>query len=193
MAIALLWLSPKRSHLLSATVIVITLSPLVLPHQVVDRLAYTFGQPPEPGQIEVGTTRLDTSLSARIRSWQFGIVGWSQRPLTGYGVAGYGFMDAQYIRVLTETGILGFAAFVWLAFSLFRMGRTRLRQSRDRFAVALSLGYLAGFVALLVHGIGANTFIIVRIMEPFWLVTALVVALPDAPIAERLRPGDPRA
>ncbi len=31
-----------------------------------------------------------------------------------------------------------------------------------------------GFVGMLVHGIGANTFIIVRIMEPFWLYAALI-------------------
>jgi hypothetical protein len=27
------------------------------------------------------------------------------------------------------------------------------------------------------HGIGANTFIIVRIMEPFWLMTGIIVVL----------------
>src|SRR3972149_6839078 len=151
------------------------------------RLAYTFGQPPEPGQIRVGATRLDTSLSARIRSWEYGLEGWAQKPLTGHGVAGYGFMDAQYVRILTETGLLGLAAFSWLAINIFRMVRRRLRNAKDRFATALCLGYLAGFVAMLVHGIGANTFIIVRIMEPFWLVTALVAALPgdEPPSAER--------
>jgi hypothetical protein len=32
-------------------------------------------------------------------------------------------------------------------------------------------------VGLLVHGIGANTFIIVRIMEPFWFLAGIVIAL----------------
>ena len=175
--VMLLWRIPRKGQLLAAGAIVLAFSPLFLPDEVVERLEYTFGQPPEPGQIQVGRTRLDTSLSARIHSWQYGIRGWAQKPLIGHGVAGYGFMDAQYVRVLTETGLLGFAAFAWLAFSIFRMARHRLHNAKDRFASALSLGYLAGFVALLVHGIGANTFIIVRIMEPFWLVTALVVAL----------------
>jgi O-antigen ligase len=179
MGVTLLWLAPKKGQLFSAVVIVLALSPILLPHQVVERLTYTFEQPPEPGQIQVGKTRLDTSLSARIRSWQYGLGGWSRRPLTGHGVASYGFMDAQYVRVLTETGLLGLAAFTWLGINIFRMARRRLHESTDRLATALSLGYLAGFVALLVHGIGANTFIIVRIMEPFWLVTALVVALPE--------------
>jgi len=35
-----------------------------------------------------------------------------------------------------------------------------------------------GLVAMLAHGIGANTFIIIRIMEPFWLCAGLVVLLP---------------
>ena len=34
---------------------------------------------------------------------------------------------------------------------------------------------IAGLMGLLVHGLGANTFIIVRIMEPFWLVVGLVM------------------
>ena len=42
----------------------------------------------------------------------------------------------------------------------------------------ISLGYLAGFVAMLIHAIGANTFIIVRIMEPFWFLTAMIIMIP---------------
>ncbi|MBI5233968.1 MAG: hypothetical protein HY880_06410, partial [Deltaproteobacteria bacterium] len=37
-------------------------------------------------------------------------------------------------------------------------------------------GMLAGLAALTAHALSANTFIIVRIMEPFWLGAALVVA-----------------
>ena len=192
-AAVILWQIPKKGQLLAAAAIVLALAPIFLPQQVIQRLEYTFGQPPEPGQILVGKTRLDTSLSARIRSWQYGLEGWTQRPLLGYGVAGYGFMDAQYVRVLTETGLVGFAAFVWLAWSLLRLARDRVRQAKDRFALALSLGYLAGLVGMLIHGIGANTFIIVRIMEPFWLVTALVVALGDTEESTRLAPFGDRA
>jgi hypothetical protein len=31
----------------------------------------------------------------------------------------------------------------------------------------------------LFHAIGANTFIIVRIMEPFWFVAAMVMMIPS--------------
>ena len=43
----------------------------------------------------------------------------------------------------------------------------------------VTLGFLLGFGGLLVHAIGANTFIIVRIMEPFWLVCAIMFLLPQ--------------
>ena len=48
----------------------------------------------------------------------------------------------------------------------------------------LALGFVAGTVGLLGHALGANTFIIVRIMEPFWFFAAIVVALPGLPDAE---------
>jgi hypothetical protein len=31
---------------------------------------------------------------------------------------------------------------------------------------------------MLVHAVGANTFIIVRIMEPFWFLTGIIITLP---------------
>ena len=39
-----------------------------------------------------------------------------------------------------------------------------------------ALGTLCGFGGLLVHAVGTNTFIIVRIMEPFMILTGLVLA-----------------
>ena len=42
----------------------------------------------------------------------------------------------------------------------------------------MALGFLAGTVGLLMHAIGSNTFIIVRIMEPFWFFAGIVVMLP---------------
>ncbi len=172
---------PRKSHLFAAAVLGLALYPVLGPTQVLHRVDYTFNQPESRGQVQVGRVHLDTSLSARIESWGYGLKGWARRPITGYGVSGFAFLDAQYILVLTETGILGLGAFAWLAWSVARLGISRYRSATDPFARALSLGYLAGFAGLLVHGIGANTFIIVRIMEPFWLLTALVVALPDYP------------
>lgn len=51
----------------------------------------------------------------------------------------------------------------------------RFRESTDSFYRGLSLGLFAGFIGLLFHAVGSNTFIIIRIMEPFWFLTAMVL------------------
>jgi hypothetical protein len=45
----------------------------------------------------------------------------------------------------------------------------------------LAGGFLAAIAGVLVHGIGSNSFIIIRIMEPFWLFAAIVLAIPRLP------------
>ena len=87
-------------------------------------------------------------------------------------------MDAQYPRTLVETGSVGFLAFVWVLSAVLRLAVSRYRAARDAFGRGLALGYLTGFVGLLFHAIGSNSFIIIRIMEPFWFFMAIVIALP---------------
>jgi O-antigen ligase len=120
-----------------------------------------------------------------------------QRPLLGYGVTGFAFMDAQYVRVLVEAGLIGLAAFLWLLWRILRTAwSTHQRTVGTRFE-GLALGYIAGFMALITHCVGANTFIIVRIMEPFWFLTAIVTVLPlldrlgAGSLAERWRHAPP--
>jgi O-antigen ligase len=86
-------------------------------------------------------------------------------------------MDAQYPRVLVETGIVGMLAFAWLIYALFHVGLSTWREAQDDLLGGLSVGLIAGLVGLLVHAIAANTFIIVRIMEPFWFIVGIVIAL----------------
>ena len=86
-------------------------------------------------------------------------------------------MDAQYPRILAETGIVGMLAFAWLVYALFHLGLGSWRYAQDDLLRGLSVGLIAGLVGLLVHAIGANTFIIVRIMEPFWYLTGIIFAL----------------
>ena len=59
--------------------------------------------------------------------------------------------------------------------TVFKEARNVLQRTRDGLYRGLAMGLIAGLVGLLVHGLGANTFIIVRIMEPFRLVVGLVV------------------
>ena len=139
---------------------------------------FTFRQPEEQGQIQIGDLRLDTSTSARLVSWKESLEDWPEHPIIGYGVTGYKFVDAQFPRVLVETGILGFIAFCYLLFSIFKVSLNNLKELKTPYFQGLAIGFFAGFVGLIVHALGANTFIIVRIMEPFWFFAGIMVVMP---------------
>jgi len=170
-------LSRRRFYLIAGLIVALALSPLIIPRVAKERIAFTFMQPEAKGQIQFGKVRLDTSASARVIGYKQGLSDWRKSPILGYGVTGYTFMDAQYPRILVETGIVGLLAFAWLIYALFRVGINTWRDAQDDLIRGLSVGLIAGLVGLLVHAIGANTFIIVRIMEPFWFLTGIVIAL----------------
>jgi len=179
MLLALIYFSKKRMVILVPLILIAVLSPFILPANVKKRALFTFTQRQERGQIEVGGLRIDTSASARLRSWKNVLTrDFIKHPILGYGVTGYSFLDAQYPRVLAETGLVGFVFFVWLLAAVFKNALYAYRNTSDPLFSGLSLGYLVGFVAMLAHAIGTNTFIIVRIMEPFWFLTAIIITIP---------------
>ena len=150
-----------------------------MPKAVKDRVLYTVSQRYEAGQIQLGDIRIDTSTSARLISWKEALTDWTKRPLFGYGVTGYKFIDAQFPRVLVETGIIGFIAFIYLLFTIGKMAFNHLKELNDPLSKGIAYGFFAGFIGLIIHSIGANTFIIVRIMEPFWFYAGIVAVLPE--------------
>lgn len=177
--IAFLWLSEKRRFILIAFIFTGLLLPFVTPKIVTERLSFTFTQREQRGQIKVGGATIDTSTAARLHSWANVSRDFAKHPVLGFGVTGYGFIDAQYFRVLIETGLIGLFMFIVLLSSIFRLTYHNFKETREPFDRGLSMGFLAGFIGLLVHAVGANTFIIVRIMEPFWFVLAIVIMLPE--------------
>ena len=181
-------LSSRRRVMLGALIVALVASPVVLalfPDTVLKRVRYTFE--PERGQptVRLGAVGLDPSTSARLISVKQAFEGFTRRPVFGYGVTGFAFMDQQFARTLVETGVVGFVAFLALMWAVLKAGVVSYRGLQTPEERGLALGFVAGTVGLLGHALGANTFIIVRIMEPFWFFAAVVVALPGlAPEAE---------
>jgi len=172
------FMADRRVIILGVLLLSLIASPLFLPTSVKTRIMYTFTQPEAKGQIQIGDIRLDTSTSARLVSWRQALNDWPKHPLLGYGVTGYSFVDAQFPRVLVETGILGLIAFLYLLYSIFKVTLNNLKQLKTPYLQGLAIGFFAGFVGLVVHALGANTFIIVRIMEPFWFFAGIIVVMP---------------
>src|SRR5256885_15857331 len=154
------------------------------PAPVTKRVLYTF----EPGRgqptVRVGAVGLDPSTSARLISVKQAFEGWTHRPIFGYGVTGFAFMDQQFARTLVETGGVGLVAFLGLVWAVLKAVVGSFRSLTDPEERGLALGFVAGTLGLLGHALGANTFIIVRIMEPFWFFAAIVTALPSLAAAE---------
>jgi hypothetical protein len=196
--LVLAWFTRQRRFMVGLVLLLTVCSPilaLTLPSPVTKRILYTFE--PEKGQatVRVGKVAFDPSTSARLISFQAAIEGWLRWPrsvIFGHGVTGFGFMDAQYARVLVETGAVGLAAFLWLVWTLLRSSSDAFRSLKVPEDRGVALGFLAGTIGLLVHAVGSNTFIIVRIMEPFWFFAGIVLMLPQLE-RDDLAPAPPRA
>ena len=179
--LALLALTRRRRALIALVLICVVCSPALLmfaPASVVNRVLYTFQPEANQPTVRLGKVGLDPSTSARILSLQQALSGWLERPILGFGVTGFGFMDAQYARVLVETGIVGLLCFAWLLLSVLKGAYAVYLEMVDPFDRGLAMGFIAGTFGLLAHAIGSNTFIVIRIMEPFWLFAGIVLMLP---------------
>ena len=158
---------------------------IVKPEAVLSRVKYTFSMQ-DPALARVGDVYLDYSSTARIISWKESLETFKNHLILGRGVTGFGFIDGQYIRTLPELGIIGFLAFLWLLWSIHRHALDIYKQMDDNLYRGLTLGFMAGFIGLAVHALTANTFILIRIMEPFWFIAGMIMVLPAVKEEEEL-------
>lgn len=192
-ALIVLGLAGRKFSVVAFVVAVLALSPTLMPHDVKQRVNYTFQEGSGKQLVIAGkptNIEVDTSTYERIHVWKkvrYNMLVW---PFFGGGPAWDTVLDSQYARVLIETGLVGFAAFSLLLYQVLRTAREAHRWSRDWVGRGLALGMIATTVGLMVHSLGTISFLIVRIMEPFWFLMAMTVivrteALQD--YAERVR------
>lgn len=163
--------------ILMIALLLIIFIPGVIPYQVKKRIKSTFA-----GQ-EYGVLgkklKLEPSAAQRVIVWKWILEKWQKHPVFGWGVTALGLVDNQYALILGEVGFIGMTAFLWLMFTLFRNALAVFRIIEIEELRGLASGFIAGFTGILVHSFAGNIFIIVRIMEPFWFLAALVAMLPQ--------------
>lgn len=181
MFVSAVFLSKRYKGVLIIILTLFALSaPIVIPSSVKHRVKQTF-KSGRTYTVMGKKVKLDESAGARYRSWQSAFDEWKDHPILGSGVAsGRVLHDMQYGRVIREVGTIGMIAFIWMIVRLFVASWHSFKDPNlDDFGRGLCLGFICQLVGLLVMGVGAEVFIIIRIMEPFWFLAAIVVILPE--------------
>ena len=94
--------------------------------------------------------------------------------LVGLGIDGEA--HSQYLRVLTERGVLGLIIFGWLVFSVIKISYVNAKEKNDDFKKGLSAGLLVATLSMLVMGIPNDTFMVVKPDEVYWFFAAMAMA-----------------
>lgn len=179
--VTILFTERKKVFLIAGLLLGLVLSPILMPRAVEtvqQRIQETFNRPTVTGEeFEfLGFRVRELSALMRVESWKEAFTKFMpKKPFLGHGVTGVGLMDAQIPLVVGEIGLIGVAVFLWLIYTIYKESLLVFINSKDNIFKGLSLSVMATLTALLVQSIGANTFIIVRIMEPFWFLCGLVM------------------
>ncbi|MCS7151862.1 MAG: O-antigen ligase family protein [Endomicrobia bacterium] len=180
MVITIILLTEKKKGLLLGGILLLfALSPVVFPeatNTVVERIKETFAGPvySEEEAVILGFKVKELSALARVKSWRKAFEEFlPKKPIFGHGVTGVGLVDTQIPLIIGEVGLLGLTVFIWMVLAVFKLSFDLFKTTIDNLYKSLSLCVISSLIALLVQSIGANTFIIIRIMEPFWFLCGL--------------------
>ncbi len=183
----------RKYLVLVALAAILLSSTLIMPTEVIERVAFTVqeegGRDLTVGGRELGV-KVDKSTYERVHVWRkvgFILSLGPQFFLFGGGVSWESVLDSQYARVLLETGTVGLLAFVFLLYQLLRTTRQAYRWTDDWMGRGIALGMFGATAALVVHSFGTISFLIVRIMEPYWFLIALTVTIRNEAIFRHLQ------
>lgn len=161
------WLAP----FVAAGVAMLVLYP---PPQIKEKMGSTFvGQGGTFFGLDVSA---DESVTERLWRYEAVLRGWVKQPLLGYGVGGPE-VEGLYINLLSQTGALGLTLFLVIGWRILRLGWQIRRGPHPPWVRGLGQGLVAGFAGLLGHALTANTFQLIRVMEPLWLTVGLLLIL----------------
>ncbi len=168
-------ITTRRYWVFPVLVALLIAAPIIMPDKVVHRVQSTI----EPSGVPInvpfaGEVKIDKSAYERVYVWekvQHNLTVW---PFFGGGVAWGAILDSQFARVVIETGIFGSCTFAFLLWRILRSTRETYYWSRDWVAKALAAAMFAITIGLMVHSLGTISYLIVRIMEPYWFLLALI-------------------
>lgn len=107
-----------------------------------------------------------SSLNKRFVKWQGALQLWARNPILGVGmpISGWQWLDGWYIRVLAETGLLGFG--VWLLF----MADTYRHVISATQVRAYATGVAGVLIVMCVASVFGERFLTINTALLFWFV-----------------------
>ncbi|MEX2007354.1 MAG: hypothetical protein WD992_01135 [Candidatus Levyibacteriota bacterium] len=86
-------------------------------------------------------------------------------------------VDNDYLRLLGETGLLGFASFIFIFLTIFVYIKKLLPKVDSKLARSFILGFVAGTFGLALNAVLIDVFEASKIAFSYWLLTGIVLAL----------------
>ena len=156
-----------------------------------------------PGISELIINRISSAFSLRFASnrvrlmlWGQALLMFLQHPIIGNGYGAFGILHKQdaslvgtytaqfqlgahseYLQVLAELGIVGFAVWVWVIIAFFRYGRRALSQIEAPFYRSLIVGLMAAELSMLVLFTVNSLPSGDELSVPFWVIYGLLPAV----------------
>lgn len=150
--------------------------------------------------ISIYNIKNDASNLERINRWNSAIRMFQDKPVFGFGPGTYQFFYApyqlskektiistnfgtggnthsEYLRPLSEEGLLGFLIMLSLALSVFFMGYKLIYTCQNREHKILSYGIFLGLVTYFIHGFFNNFLDTDKLSLPFWAFIAMLVSI----------------
>ena len=167
----------KSRWLLAVAAVLIIGWQTLLPVAVQERIQMTTGEAAE-GQ------SFDSSAEARINLWEDAMDLFKRNPITGSGFQTYesmgrlGYSDTHnyYLKVLAETGIVGFFLFLMLLWKLFRSGIRLFFVTEDPFWKGLSLGFIALLASTVVLNLFGDRWSYQQVDGYLWVILGCVMS-----------------
>ena len=166
-------------------VVAMLFSPLWAPDYVKERVASSSREVEGSDEVSV-----DMAAEARLQTWQSIMKVVQEHPIEGVGFTGLAYVLPEigeglgledvkesahntWLRMLSETGIIGLALFAWLMWKAWSLGFKAMRRARDAFDRSLGIGLCGAVVTLAVNCAFGDRFFNVVIASSFWILCAL--------------------
>lgn len=189
--VACTWLwreRPKSRLLLALAAVAVPLAAVLVLHFGLPRFEQRFLSIFAGSEHSSNAYRLNvwrSSLEMFKQNWWIGVGTGNKAFRLAYGLYMRSSFDAlgTYcvpLEVAVEAGVLGLIAFAWLLVAVLSRAHYRFWTSPDPVVRFLTIGAAAGLIGLMAHGLVDTVFLRPQVQFIFWLLIAMLVAMPAA-------------